>query len=132
MPAMTFIGLGGIFAAGHCWPRMRISIITPSFNQRPFLEQTLRSVLFQSGNLDLAWIVIDGNSTDGSVELLQSITDPRVRWISEPDRGQSNAVNKGLRMADGDIIGWLNSDDLYAPGRWLPPPLFSLILRLSG
>jgi glycosyltransferase involved in cell wall biosynthesis len=95
---------------------MRFSIITPSFDQRPYLQQTMRSILAQQGDFDLIWIIVDGGSTDGTVDFLQSLSDPRVQWTSGPDRGQSDAVNQGLRQADGDVIGWLNSDDLYAPG----------------
>jgi glycosyltransferase involved in cell wall biosynthesis len=95
---------------------MHFCIITPSFNQRQFLEHTVRSVLDQQGSFDLTHIVIDGGSTDGTPAFLQSVTDPRVQWISEKDRGQSDAVNKGIAMARGDVIGWLNSDDLYLPG----------------
>lgn len=95
---------------------MRISIVTPSFNQRPYLEQTMRALLSQSGPFTLTWIVVDGGSTDGTVDLLRSIDDPRVRWTSEPDRGQSHAVNNGLATADGDVVGWINSDDLYNQG----------------
>jgi glycosyltransferase involved in cell wall biosynthesis len=93
----------------------RISIVTPSFNQRLFLEQTMRSVLGQQGSFDIQWIVVDGGSTDGTIDLLKSINDPRVQWTSEPDNGQADAVNRGLRRADGDLIGWINSDDLYVP-----------------
>ncbi len=95
---------------------MRLSIVTPSFNQAKFLARTAQSVLSQSGEFDLKWIVIDGGSSDGTVELLRSLNDPRLTWISEKDRGQAHALNKGLQLADGDIIGWLNSDDLYLPG----------------
>jgi glycosyltransferase involved in cell wall biosynthesis len=94
---------------------MRISIITPSFNQRAYLQQTMQSVLSQVGDFELTMHVIDGGSTDGTVDLLRSAGDSRLRWISEPDRGQSHAINKGLNQGDGDVIGWLNSDDLYAP-----------------
>jgi len=94
---------------------MRISVVTPSFNQRDYLEQTLRSVLSQQGDFDLDHIVVDGKSTDGSVNLLQSINDPRLHWTSQPDTGQSDAINRGLLAATGDIVGWLNSDDLYTP-----------------
>jgi glycosyltransferase involved in cell wall biosynthesis len=95
---------------------MRISIVTPSFNQRDYLQQTMRSVLGQSGEFELTWHIIDGGSTDGTVELLKSQNEPRVKWISESDRGQSNAVNKGIEQAgsNADVIGWLNSDDLYS------------------
>lgn len=95
---------------------MKLSIVTPSFNQRTFLERTARSILGQRGNFELEWIVIDGGSTDGSVELLRSMADPRLHLTSEPDRGQSHAINKGLARAGGDVVAWLNSDDLYADG----------------
>ncbi len=94
---------------------MRICVITPSFNQRPFLEQTLRSVLGQQGEFELQHLVHDAKSTDGSVELLASIKDPRLRWHSEKDAGQADAINRAIARADGDVLGWLNSDDLYAP-----------------
>jgi len=95
---------------------MRFCIVTPSFNQRPYLEQTAQSILGQTGDFQLTWLVIDGRSNDGTVDFLKSIPDPRLKWISEPDQGQADALNKGFRQADGDVIGWLNSDDLYVPG----------------
>lgn len=97
---------------------MKISIITPSFNQAEFLGFTLDSVLSQRGDFEVEHLVMDGGSTDGSVELLRrrAETDPRLVWRSAKDRGQSDAVCKGLAMATGDIVGWLNSDDVYAPG----------------
>jgi len=95
---------------------MRISIITPSFNQCRFLSRTARSILSQKGDFDLEWLILDGGSTDGTVDLLKSVSDPRARWISEPDRGQSHAINKGLAMATGEVVAWLNSDDVYLPG----------------
>ena len=95
---------------------MQISVITPSFNQCEYLRQTLASVLGQQGGFQLEHLVIDGNSTDGTLDLLKSYTDPRLRWSSESDNGQSDAINRGLRQASGDVIGWLNSDDLYLPG----------------
>jgi glycosyltransferase involved in cell wall biosynthesis len=94
---------------------MRISIVTPSFNQRPFLEQTLASVLGQQGDFDLQHHVFDANSSDGTVELLQSITDPRLQWRSQRDEGQADAINQAVAFTTGDVIGWLNSDDLYKP-----------------
>ena len=93
----------------------KISIITPSFNQAAFLKETINSILSQEVSLEKEHIIVDGGSTDGSLEYLQTLDD-RIRWISEPDRGQADAVNKGVRMATGEIIGWLNSDDLYLPG----------------
>lgn len=95
---------------------MKFSIVTPSFNQHDFLGLTLQSVLNQRGNFELAVRVVDGGSTDGSVQLLQTVTDPRLRFTSEIDRGQSHAINTGLADADGDVVAWLNSDDLYTPG----------------
>mgnify|MGYP000846265022 CR=1 FL=1 len=95
---------------------IRLSIVTPTLNQLPLLKRTARSILDQSGPFELQWIVVDGASTDGTVEYLRSLDDPRVRFVSEPDRGQSNAINKGLAMAEGEVVAWLNSDDLYADG----------------
>ena len=96
----------------------KISIVTPSFNQASFIEETLRSVNSQQYPL-IEHIVIDGASTDGTVEILERYSSmpgwKHLRWISEQDRGQSDALNKGFRMATGDIIGWLNSDDRYEP-----------------
>jgi glycosyltransferase involved in cell wall biosynthesis len=95
---------------------MKISVIMPSFNQRPFIGQAVRSVLGQRGPFDLELIVVDGGSSDGTAELLGSIRDARLTWTSEPDRGQADALNKGLARASGEVIGWLNSDDRYRPG----------------
>lgn len=90
----------------------RISVVTPSFNQARFLERTLRSVLDQ-GYPNLQYIVIDGGSTDGSVDLIRK-HEPRLHyWVSEPDAGQTDALVKGFAHADGDIMCWLNSDDLF-------------------
>jgi glycosyltransferase involved in cell wall biosynthesis len=93
----------------------KISIITPSYNQAKFLEETVESVLSQVVDVETEHIIIDGGSTDGSVDYLRS-QGGKVKWISEKDKGQADAVNKGVRMATGDIIGWLNSDDVYLPG----------------
>lgn len=94
---------------------MKISVITPSFNQAQFLPQTIESVLSQRGGFDLQYIIIDGGSTDGTLEVLEKINDPRASWISEKDQGQADAINKGLALATGAVLGWLNSDDLYQP-----------------
>jgi glycosyltransferase involved in cell wall biosynthesis len=89
-----------------------ISIITPSFNQGQFLEETIRSVLLQ-GYPNLQYIVIDGGSTDNSVEIIEKYAPWIDYWVSEPDQGQSHAINKGAAKATGEILGWLNSDDYY-------------------
>ncbi|MBI5723143.1 MAG: glycosyltransferase [Planctomycetes bacterium] len=99
---------------------MKISVITPSFNHAHYIGRTIRSVLDQpAGRPDCAFevehIVIDGGSNDGTIDILRSL-GPKIRWVSEPDRGQADALNKGLAMAGGDVIGWLNSDDVYEPG----------------
>jgi glycosyltransferase involved in cell wall biosynthesis len=99
-------------SGGWC---VKISIITPSFNQGRYLERTVRSVLSQEGDFELEYLVIDGGSRDESVEILRRYGD-RLRWVSEPDGGQSDAINKGFRMATGDVLAWLNSDDTYEPG----------------
>ncbi len=91
-----------------------VSIITPSYNQARFIEQAIQSVLSQDYPA-LEYIVIDGGSTDGTRAILESYGD-RVRWISEPDNGQANAINKGFALARGDILAWINADDFYAPG----------------
>jgi len=93
----------------------RISIITPSFNQGKFLEETIRSVLDQNYP-DLEYIIIDGGSTDDSVSIIKKYSDRLAYWVSEKDSGQSEAINKGLRRASGSIIAWLCSDDVYEPG----------------
>jgi GT2 family glycosyltransferase len=93
----------------------RISIVTPSFNQAGFLELTLRSVLLQ-GYPDVELLVLDGGSTDGSVEIIKKYEPWLAYWHSQKDKGQSDAVNQGFRKATGQLIGWQNSDDLYDPG----------------
>jgi glycosyltransferase involved in cell wall biosynthesis len=95
------------------WPK--ISIVTPSFNQAQFIEETIRSVLMQNYP-NLEYIIIDGGSTDGSVDIIKRYSPKLTYWISEADHGQSHAILKGFNRSTGEIMAWINSDDLYAPG----------------
>ncbi len=98
---------------GTSWPK--ISIVTPSYNQGQFIEETIRSVLLQAYP-NLEYIVVDGGSTDETIEILERYDSWIDYWVSEPDDGQSDAINKGFDMVTGDLYAWLNSDDYYAPG----------------
>ena len=96
---------------------MKISVITPNYNGERFLEESLRSVIRErEAGLDLEYIVVDGGSTDRSVRILQNYAPRISRIITEPDHGPADAINKGLKAAQGDILCWLNADDCYLPG----------------
>lgn len=106
-----------------------ISIIVPSFNQAEFLEQTLTSILSQPYPHKEV-LVVDGGSTDGSVEIIRRYEAQLAWWVSERDRGQSDAINKGVAHACGDIIAWLNSDDMYLP--WTLTVVADAFMRNPG
>ena len=122
------VTVGASQPAAPSGPRTEISVVTPSRNQGRYLDETIASVLGQEGNFALDYLVIDGASTDRSVDVLRRYESRlrqgdwplrcrsiRFRWLSEPDRGQSHALAKGLHMSTGDVLGWLNSDDTYLP-----------------
>lgn len=107
----------------------KFTIVTPSFNQAGYIEETIRSVVSQEGPFEIEYFIMDGGSTDGSVEIIRKYADDvnagrypiackavRIHWKSEKDAGQSDAINCGLRQATGDFASYINSDDLYAPG----------------
>ena len=106
-----------------------ITIVTPSYNQGRFIEETIKSVISQEGNFTLEYIIMDGGSTDETVEVIKKYErllekgeylvkcrGVRLIWKSEKDRGQAHAVNKGFELATGEVLGWVNSDDTYMPG----------------
>src|SRR5687767_5199473 len=92
-----------------------ISLVTPSLNQASFLERAIRSVIEQNYP-NLEYIVMDGGSTDGSVDIIEEYSDRLAYWVSEPDGGQSAAINAGWSRSSGNVLAWLNSDDYLLPG----------------
>jgi glycosyltransferase involved in cell wall biosynthesis len=104
--------LPGTMPNGQPWPR--ITVVTPAYNQAAFLEETMRSVLMQRYP-NLEYIVIDGQSSDNSVQIIRQYETLITYWVSEKDSGQAEAVNKGMKRSTGEILAWLNSDDLLLP-----------------
>lgn len=105
--------LPAVMPDGRSWPR--ITVVTPSYNQGTFIEETIRSILLQ-GYPNLEYILIDGGSTDSTIEIINRYEPFLSSWVSEPDRGQAHAINKGLARSTGDIFNWINSDDMLTPG----------------
>lgn len=106
-----------------------ISIVTPSYNQAKFIAETIESVISQEGNFEIEYFIMDGGSTDESVDIIKKYADQlksgnwrkkcsniSMKWVSQKDKGQSDAINQGFRLATGDVVSWINSDDVYVPG----------------
>lgn len=113
MPQLRSKGVSQFVMQSNFLQSKKISVITVSFNQAAFIEQNIRSVLAQNYD-NFEHIVVDGGSSDGTVEILKKY--PHLKWVSEPDNGQTDGLCKGFARASGEIIAWINSDDFYAPG----------------
>lgn len=95
---------------------MKVSIITPTYNSTRFLRETAQSIMAEREHVDVEWIVVDGGSDDETLDIVRDLSQGTARILCEPDDGAADAINKGLRLATGDVLNWINSDDVIVPG----------------
>ena len=95
---------------------LKISVVTPSFNRPTYLQETINSIASQKGPFELEYILVDGGSDEATLSVIKDNEDAFAQWISEPDDGMYDAITKGMRLATGDVLAWLNTDDIYLPG----------------